>query len=470
MQCNSLEFLIFVPIVFLIYWNLRTQLLRNVFLIISSYCFYAFADVRFTLLLFFISLLAYYSGNSIIRGNKRDRIIIGINVVVDLAVLFIFKYFNFFSENFTTLLQSFGIKADDFTLKLIIPAGLSFYTFMAISYVIDCYRKKFDAPQKIISFFAYISFFPHLLVGPIDRGRNIIPQLSEKKGVDRSLAVDGLRQFLWGLFAKNVIADNCAIVVNEAWNNLSAQNTTMLIYSAVLYSIQIYSDFSGYSNMAIGVGKLFGVRLMQNFNYPYFTRNVTEFWRKWHISLTSWFTEYVYIPLGGNRKGQIRTIINTLIVFTLCGFWHGADWTFILWGFVNGCFLIPILLQKNPKKYKNEKVFLTWKTSFQMLFTFCLITFTWIMFRADNITELSNYFFNLFTNIHFGLPKGKLCFLSSLFFMLFEWYHRNKDHGLDIVGDKLFKYRAFRWLLYYAVILSSLFLAGTQSDFIYFQF
>jgi len=302
---------------------------------------------------------------------------------------------------------------------------------MAISYVIDCYRNKITSKPSIDEFLAYITFFPHILAGPIDRGRLMIPQLHVERKFDYKEACDAMRQILWGLFKKSAIADTCDDVVSVVWSDMSSQSSISFIIAAFLYSIQIYCDFSGYSDMAIGIGRLFGIRMMKNFNYPYFARNVSEFWRRWHISLTSWFTEYVYIPLGGNRVGKKRVVLNTLIVFTLCGFWHGANFTFIFWGFICGIMFVPYLLTKNPRKYKNEPIDTNYRTFIRIFVNFVLITFAWIFFRADSLDMALTFIEHTFTsnNQFTNIKHMKIVILLSIVMLFIEWYNRDEDYG-----------------------------------------
>ena len=460
-----------MPIVFILYWllnNHKTVTARNVFVIIASYAFYAYADYRFTFLLFAVSLIAYISGKLIIGQRANKKLIVALNVFITIGVLFIIKYYNFFAEGFSKII---GISSDSITLNLILPIGLSFYSFMAMSYVVDCYRGSYEKSPDAISYFTYISFFPHLLMGPIDRGRYMIPQFESKIEFDYNFALSGMRQILWGLFAKVVVADSIGGFVDSVWINLHGFNSITLIITACFYSIQIYADFSGYSNMAIGVGKLLGIRMVKNFDNPYFSRNIAEFWRKWHMSLTSWFTEYLYIPLGGNRKGKLRTVINTILVFTLCGLWHGANWTFILWGFVNGCFFIPLLLQKKPNKYKNIPIAFSLKTLFQMLLTFSVFTFSLIIFRADNIGLFYDYMTCIAFNHNLCFASFRKLALLAGAFVIFEWFHRNREFGLSIENDRLFKRKAVRWGFYYVLLFSAIYYSlSSNIEFIYSQF
>ena len=348
---------------------------------------------------------------------------------------------------------------------------------MAISYTVDRYKKVIAESPSLIDFLAYISFFPHLLAGPVDRGREMLPQLQRQRSFNYSMAVDGMRQILCGLFKKVVIADNVAIIVNNVWNGYTHTNTLMLIMAAVLYSIQIYADFSGYSDMAIGTGKLFGLQMRRNFAYPYFSRNVSEFWRGWHMSLTSWFTEYLYIPLGGNRKGTMRTIINTLIVFTFCGFWHGANWTFLVWGFLCGVMFIPLLLSNKLKtRWKGQPLRLDVANVMSMLGTFAVITVCWIMFRAPSMADACGYVESMLSNIHSPLnfsAYGGTIYCKPLFILLLlialivEWRGRNQEYPLALIQNRSV---VTRRAVYVVMTLLVMMYATVSGNFIYQNF
>lgn len=469
MQFDSLEFLLFLPITFVTYWAIPNVGGRNLLLVVASYLFYANTDVHFTLLLAAVTTVAYLAGKYILNGGRHKKNVLAATVVLGIAVLFVFKYFNFFVDSFIPILKGCGLKADGITASLLLPAGLSFYVFMAISYVIDCNRGKIEGHPNALTFFAYVSFFPHLLAGPIDRARLMLPQMSVMRKFTFEMGSDGLKQILTGLFKKVVIADSCDSMVSAIWADISEQSSLTLIIGAMLYSVQIYCDFSGYSDMAIGTGKLFGLRMMRNFDYPYFSRNVTEFWRKWHISLTSWFTEYLYIPLGGNRKCRVCTVVNTLIVFTLCGLWHGANWTFVAWGFLCGAMFIPILLQNNPRKYKGEAITLDVQTLWRMILTFALITFSWIFFRADSVTQAFDYISAIFTNggLAIDVELKKSALLCIVIVTILEWRQRNSEYMLERMTNLK---RPIRWLIYFAMIFLIFKLQQTGEIFIYSNF
>lgn len=348
MLFNSVEFLLFLPVVFLLYWYVfRPLRWQNLFVVMASYVFYGWWDWRFLILIAFTTLCSYVSGILLERAEgkrTRQKWISAINIIVNLSILGVFKYYDFFGENFTALLRLFGMEADWVTLNIILPVGISFYTFQALSYTIDVYQHRIKPTHDIIAFFAFISFFPQLVAGPIERATNLLPQMLKKRTFNYAQAVDGCRQILWGFFKKMVIADNCALAVGQILDSYTEQSGFMLLMGGFFFTFQIYGDFSGYSDIAIGTARLFGINLMRNFNYPYFSRDIAEFWRRWHISLTTWFRDYIYIPLGGSRCSRWKVMRNTLIIFLVSGFWHGANWTFIVWGAYHALLFFPLLL------------------------------------------------------------------------------------------------------------------------------
>ena len=393
MLFQSIEFLIFLPIVFILYWfvfkKLKTQ---NALVLVASYVFYGWWDWRFLILIAITSGFSYWSG-LLIKNNegkpKAQKWICTGNIILNLLILFVFKYLNFFLESLVALFAIFGIQLDWVTLKIILPVGISFYTFQALSYTIDVYRKKIEPTKDAVAFFAFISFFPQLVAGPIERATNLLPQFQKQRHFDYATAVDGCRQMLWGFFKKVVVADNCAVYVNQVFENYLDQTGSTLLLAAILFTFQIYGDFSGYSDIAIGCAKLFGVKLMRNFNVPYFSRDIAEFWRRWHISLTTWFRDYIYIPLGGSRVSKAKVIRNTFIIFLVSGFWHGANWTFIVWGTYHAMLFLPLILlgknRKNTNIIAENKILPSLKEFFQMLLTFLLVVIGWIIFRAESI-------------------------------------------------------------------------------------
>lgn len=477
MLFNSLEFAIFLPLVFLCYWfvvnrNLRSQ---NFFIVCVSYLFYGWWDWRFLTLIAFTTLCSYLSGIWIEKqeGRRRtQRLISVLNIILNLTILGIFKYFNFFSENLSRLFRLLGFGLDWVTLDILLPVGISFYTFQALSYTIDVYQHKLKPTHDVVSFFAYVSFFPQLVAGPIERATNLLPQFYIRREFDYTKAVDGMRQIFWGLFKKMVVADNCALVVNQIFGNYAEQSGGMLLIGALLFTFQIYGDFSGYSDIAIGTARLFGFSLMQNFNRPYFSRDIAEFWRRWHISLTTWFRDYIYIPLGGSRVSRAKVIRNTFIIFLVSGFWHGANWTFIAWGIYHALLFMPLLLMKNNRKHRGtvaEGRFLpTFREFCQMLLTFVCVAIGWIIFRAETIGEAWEYFLGIFTHPFLPLTLGiaKKAVGGIIVLVVVEWLTRNKQHALESMTMKLY----WRWSVYYALILAILFFSGVGATFIYFQF
>lgn len=476
---NSIEFIIFLPIVFTLYWlankNIKWQ---NFFVIIASYTFYGWWDVRFLFLIILTSSFCFISGLLIEQaaGNrKKQKIINAINILLNIGILGTFKYFNFFSANLKTVLHTLGFEPDWITLDILLPVGISFYTLQALSYSIDVYQKKISACHDPVAFFAFVSFFPQLVAGPIERATNLLPQFYKRRTFDYHKAIDGCQQMLWGFFKKMIIADNCAVAVNEIWSSYQYQSSFTLLLGAILFTFQIYGDFSGYSDIAIGCSRLFGIDLMKNFNYPYFSRDISEFWRRWHISLSTWFRDYVYIPLGGSRCKKAKVIRNTFIIFIISGLWHGANWTFIVWGIYHACLFIPLLLLKRNRRYTQtivaEGKFLpSLKEAVQVLTTCFFVLIGWIIFRADNIGEAADYLSRLFSSslLDISFPHGKRALIYCLFLLVIEWIQRDKEHGLQI--NKEIKSPVVRWSIYYILIFIIVFLQGTPADFIYFQF
>ncbi|MBR3572637.1 MAG: MBOAT family protein [Bacteroidales bacterium] len=473
MLFNSLEFAIFLPIAFLLYWFVFNRKVRwqNLFVVVASYIFYGWWDWRFLFLIAFTSFCSWGSGLLIhkYRETPTAKLCHVLNIVLNLAILGVFKYYNFFVSSFSKLF-SLG-HADGLLLHIILPVGISFYTFQALSYSIDVYRQKLDPTRDIIQFFAFVSFFPQLVAGPIERATNLLPQFEKPRKFDYSQAVDGMRQILWGLFKKIAVADTCAVYVDQVFGNFQAQNGTTLIIAAILFAIQIYGDFSGYSDIAIGTAKLFGIRLMRNFRNPYFSRDIAEFWRRWHISLTTWFRDYVYIPLGGSRVSKGKIIRNTFIIFLLSGFWHGANWTFIAWGAYHAILFLPLILMGKNRKYLNEvaegKALPSLKETGQMLLTFMLATAGWIIFRSDSIAQAWQYFGQI---PHLGTPYTEglltMTLLTAGMFVV-EWVQRQREHGLDL---QMLKSHILKFSIYYIIIFILFLVQKGAESFIYFQF
>ena len=513
MLFNSFEYLIFLPIVFLLYWFVfdyaiskckHQLLLQNLFVVIASYIFYGWWDWRFLILIAITTILSFLSGIGIEKAptQRGKKAVMIANIVLNLGILGIYKYYDFFAREFAEL---FGIESDFLLLHLILPVGISFYTFQALSYSIDVYCKQIQPTHDIVAFTAFLSFFPQLVAGPIERATNLLPQFQRKRHFDYAQAVDGMRQILWGLFKKIVVADNCATYVDTVFADISNQSGSTLVLAAVLFSFQIYGDFSGYSDIAIGTAKLFGVKLMRNFNVPYFSRDIAEFWRRWHISLTTWFRDYVYIPLGGSRpnipeairlKGDKAiearytkwiAVRNTFIIFLLSGFWHGANWTFVLWGAYHALLFVPLLLMGKNRRYRDTVATITlpdgttktkWlpslKEAGQMLLTFALAILGLIIFRAENIGQVGEIVSTILSGSILNVPMLISqyyyipLFVVIIVMLLFEWFTRNRLHGLEITNVP---YRWIRWSIYMLIILALFFSIKTETpQFIYFQF
>ena len=478
MLFNSISFLLFLPVVFVIYWwaNKRSLQLQNLLLLVASYFFYACWDWRFLFLLLFSTALDYFTGIKMeeAKNETNKKRWFWLSIIVNIGFLGIFKYYNFFADSFAEALSGIGIHTNFWTLKVILPVGISFYTFHGLSYVIDIYKGRIKAEKNIITYSLFVGYFPLLVAGPIERATHLLPQIKKKREFNYALAIDGLHQIIWGLFKKVVIADSCALYANNIFDNYQSMNSLSLVLGALYFSFQIYGDFSGYSDIAIGTSKLFGIDLLRNFNYPYFSRDIAEFWRRWHISLTTWFRDYLYIPIGGSKGGLKMKVRNTFIIFLVSGFWHGANWTFIVWGALNALYFLPLLISQNNRNNLDSvakgKLLPTVKEFMSMLFTFSLTAFAWIFFRAKTVSEACSYIKKMF---EFNF-QGKSQFLDFerytvepllllLVFIIFEWNSREKEHP---VSGKFVVFKAI------AVIIAIL-IFGTYSNptnFIYFQF
>jgi len=482
MLFNSLEFALFLPLVFLLYWyGLNRNLkLQNLFIVVASYIFYGWWDKTFLLLIAFTTLCSYLSGIWITDAPSRKvakMISVG-NILLNLGVLGVYKYYNFFASSLVEAAAGMGVEVNSsVTLNLILPVGISFYTFQALSYSIDVYKKKMEPTRDIVSFFAYVSFFPQLVAGPIERATHLLPQFEKPRTFEYDKAVDGMRQILWGFFKKVVIADTCALKANYVFDNYETLPASSLWIGAILFTFQIYGDFSGYSDIAIGTARLFGIDLMRNFNFPYFSRDIAEFWRRWHISLSTWFRDYIYIPLGGSRGGKWQALRNTMIIFSVSGLWHGANWTFIVWGVYHGLLFLPLLLlnrnRSNTNTVAEGRLLPSIKELFQMGTTFILVVFGWILFRANSITEAVGYMGNMFNRTALSYPEGVLGIDTILFpllaiFVAIEWMQRTKQHALQI--DSV-KHMPVRYAIYTVLALFvTIFMSGEPATFIYFQF
>jgi D-alanyl-lipoteichoic acid acyltransferase DltB (MBOAT superfamily) len=423
----------------------------------------------------FSTLLDYSSGimmeNSLSQSKRKFWL--WLTIAINLGFLGVFKYYDFFAESFAELLTGFGFQVHPYLLELVLPVGISFYTFHGLSYVIDIYYKRIPAERNFIDYSLFVSYFPLLVAGPIERATHLLPQVKVKRTFDFEKAKEGVYQILWGLVKKIVIADSCASYANAIFDNYESMNSLSLLLGGVYFAFQIYGDFSGYSDIALGTSKLFGIDLLKNFNYPYFSRDIAEFWRRWHISLSSWFKDYLYIPLGGSQGGMWMKVRNTFIIFLVSGFWHGANWTFIVWGLLNAIYFLPLLLQNKNRSNMGEIV-MGWnasslKTIFNILITFALTCFAWIFFRAKNMTEAFGYIKKMITNLEFKIQYFSNerynieLLLLLIIFLVVEWFNRSKVEPLS---------GKWSWLKIALAILALLTL-GVYSDykeFIYFQF
>ena len=479
MLFNSIGFAVFIVLVFILYWFVANKNLKlqNLFLLFSSYFFYSCWDWRFLFLLLFSTLLDYYSGIQIERSSTltRRKFWFWLSILANLGFLGVFKYFNFFAESLKDLFTSIGFQVNIWSLQLILPVGISFYTFHGLSYVIDVYNKRINAEKNYIDYALFVSYFPLLVAGPIERATHLLPQIKKKRTFNYNQAVDGLRQILWGLFKKIVIADNCAVYANMIFNNSGEYTGSTLVLGAVFFAFQIYGDFSGYSDIAMGTSRLLGIELLKNFSFPYFSRDIAEFWRRWHISLSSWFKDYLYIPLRGSKGSIWIRIRNTFIIFLVSGFWHGANWTFIAWGTLHAFYFLPLLIfnknRRNIEIVASNRQLPTIKDSLSILFTFVLTTFAWIFFRASSIGAAFQYIKGIFNLSLFTSPSVRPSYLIFLilFFMSIEWLGRRQTFALGSFNQLGNRY--FRWLfILFLLILIFIFNSPIEQQFIYFQF
>lgn len=480
MLFNSIDFAIFLPIVFLLYWfgTNRNLKLQNFFLLIVSYVFYGWWDWRFLSLIIFSTFIDYFVGIKLEKEGTslRRKLLLTASIVTNLGLLGFFKYYNFFLDNFVEAFTFMGGEINARSLNVILPVGISFYTFQTLSYSIDIYRRKLEPTRDFIAFASFVTFFPQLVAGPIERATNLLPQFFKKRQFNYSDAVDGLRQILWGLFKKIVIADNSAQIANQIFNNSGDYGGSTLLLGSFFFAIQIYCDFSGYSDIAIGTARLFGFNLMRNFAFPYFSRDIAEFWRRWHISLSTWFRDYLYIPLGGSKGGTMMKVRNTFIIFLVSGFWHGANWTFIIWGALNAIYFLPLLLRNRNREnldiVASGKVFPTIREFNKILLTFVLTLFAWIFFRANSVSEAVNIIATIFSSSIFSLPdissKAYLVLMLILLFIVIEWIGREGQYAIENVSTTFS--RPVRWAVYYSLVFLIFLFAGQGQTFIYFQF
>jgi len=478
MLFNTLAFALFLPIVFLLYWLWANKQVkrRNLFVILASYVFYGWWDWRFLGLIFLSSLIDYVVAAQLdhTEAPRKRKLLLGLSLVSNLGILGSLKYFNFFLDNAVILLEALGFEPHVSTLKIILPVGISFYTFQTMSYTIDVYRRELKSASHWSDFFAYVSFFPQLVAGPIERATHLLPQFSGTSQFKLEDAKDGMRQILWGLFKKAVIADNCALIVDHIFGQYESIPAPYLILGALAFSFQIYGDFSGYSDIAIGTARLFGFTLMRNFAYPYFARDIAEFWRRWHISLTTWFRDYVYIPLGGSRLTRGITLRNTLIVFLVSGFWHGANWTFIVWGLLHALLFMPLILRQTNRNHLETidptRWLPTWRQAWGILSTFSLVSLTWVFFRSRDLSSALEYLYGILVwqggSVEYFFPPRVLGVITLL--VVVEWLQRDRPHGLELSH---MPQTWLRWLIYLS--LGVLVMAHGHfgnMNFIYFAF
>lgn len=468
----------FLPIVFCLYWFLpKGRLpLQNLIIIVSSYVFYAWLDVRFLGLIVLTSLSTWFAALYVDAsdGKRKGRWWVSLaNIVLNIGILCVFKYLNFFGENFARLFQLLGFEFSWTTRTLVLPIGISFYTFTALSYSLDVYMGKLKAERNLLTVFSYVAFFPQLLAGPIARATHLMPQFRSVRTFDYASAVEGMRQILWGLFKKVVIADNIAVLIAPIFDNYQEYSASTLLLGAFYFTIQIYCDFSGYSDMAIGIARLFGIRLLPNFSTPYFSRNVAEFWRRWHISLNTWFRDYIYIPLGGNRVSRFVTIRNTMIIFAVCGFWHGASWTFVVWGIYHGLLFIPLILTGGNKRYKGviceNSVLPSMREIGGVIMTFIAVMFGWILFRSETISQGAGYICGIFDASLFSIPGfiNIKVLVLTIVMLVVEWFGRKNEFAFNVEAIRSAWVRRGIYLF----VLLLIFLFGrTSESFIYFNF
>ena len=482
MLFNSIDFAVFLPVVFAVFWSLNNYLgtkARILFLLFASYFFYGCWDYRFLSLIFLSTFVDYFVGLylAIEKNSFKRKLLLGISIVLNIGLLAYFKYHNFFVQSLVDSFSFFGLQIKQvWTLNILLPVGISFYTFQTMSYSLDIYKGTLKPTKDFVLFAAYVAFFPQLVAGPIERASNLLPQLNKKLVFNYVQATDGLKLILWGLFKKMVIADSLAPIVDDVFLHYNSYPATTLIMGAVFFGFQIYGDFSGYSDIAIGTAKLFGVELMSNFKFPYFSRNIGEFWRRWHISLSLWFRDYLYIPLGGSEKGRVHALKNILVVFLISGFWHGANWTFVFWGLFNGLLFIPIFLLGKNKRYAHNGttvINVPFRDYVKMFSTFTLVTLGWIFFRSPTVTDAFKFIGKLLNNWQYEAyfhPQGYRMvdyFILLIVFIVFE---------ILISADERrpFKFSSplVRFFIYTIIVFGLLLFhdSGSDRSFIYFQF
>jgi D-alanyl-lipoteichoic acid acyltransferase DltB (MBOAT superfamily) len=482
MLFNAIDFAIFLPVVFILYWFVfqRSIKLQNLFIVFASYFFYGWWDWRFLSLIVFSTLVDFTIGNLLRKEEVRSKrkLYLWISICINLGFLGFFKYYNFFVDSFVDAFSFFGKTLEVGSLNIILPVGISFYTFQTLSYTVDVYKKQLEPTKDLIAFSAFVCFFPQLVAGPIERAINLLPQIQNKRSFQKTQAIEGLKLMLWGFFKKLVIADSLSPIVSDIFSNSHSYSSTTLVIGAVFFAFQIYGDFSGYSDIAIGTSKLFGIELMSNFKFPYFARNIAEFWRKWHISLSTWFRDYLYIPLGGSKGTTSKSIRNIFIIFVVSGFWHGANWTFVIWGLFHAILFLPSFITKTNRKFTGEiNILGNFKSlifdSLRILQTFVLVTIGWVFFRSASIQSAFDYLKRMFFNFsteHYNHPNGYRMmdyFVIVLIFIVYEYFIRNDERN-----PFPFKNRYVRFVIYLLILFSIIlfFDDGVDRSFIYFQF
>jgi alginate O-acetyltransferase complex protein AlgI len=482
MLFNSIEFAVFLPSVFAVYWLIGSQNPKgqNVWLLLASYVFYGWWDVRFLSLIALSSGVDYIVGLALgqTRAAGRRKGWLWLSVLVNLGMLAFFKYFDFFAENFSAAFTLLGRPIALTRLNLILPIGISFYTFQTLSYTIDVYRGQLAPSRDPVAFFAFVSFFPQLVAGPIERATHLLPQFARQRRFSYAEGLRGMSQILWGLFKKVVVADNCALIVNQIFDQAPSYGGSTLLLGAVLFAFQIYGDFSGYSDMAIGSARLFGIRLAPNFAYPYFARSVAEFWRRWHLSLNTWFRDYLYIPLGGSRGSRLHQLRNVLVIFVVSGFWHGASWNFIFWGMLHAAYFLPLLLtQRNRKNLGSVapgRLFPTGRDLISMGSTFGLVTLAWVFFRAESLPAAFAYLERMFSPsllsppyvFGIGAARASLTLGSVALMLVIEWLGREQE--IPIYREQ--RSHGMQWSILYLLTMVVFLLGAEAQDFMYFQF
>lgn len=479
MLFNSLTFVLFFAAIFILYWAVLNKSLRlqNLLLLAASYFFYGSWDWRFLFLLIFSTGLDFFTGLKISGSESisRRRFWLWLSISINVGFLAVFKYYDFFATSFGELIGRFGLHVSPATLNLVLPVGISFYTFHGLSYIIDIYYRRIDAERNLIDYSLFVAFFPLLVAGPIERATHLLPQIKRPRSFDYEKAADGMRQFLWGLVKKVLIADQCAVYVDEVFGNPGGFSGSTLALAAVFFAIQIYGDFSGYSDMALGVARMLGIELLRNFNYPYFSRDIAEFWRRWHISLTTWFRDYVYIPLGGSKSGKWISVRNTFIIFLVSGLWHGANWTFLVWGALNAIYFLPLLLtgrnRNNIGPLAEGKLLPSFREVLGIGLTFALTTFAWIFFRSPSIGFSLQYISGILNSSllspWYWPPFGKRFLLALAVFFVVEWLGRDQEFPIRNMKKLAWP---LRWSFYYGVAIVVILFAMKGKQFIYFQF